>query len=70
MGTIERASLFPDTSNNTNISGAIQKICALVRTLVLTVLFLTILSMKQWMYVEVRPHICGDSRCEYVNSLW
>jgi hypothetical protein len=34
------------------------------------VLFLTVLSMKQSMYIEVRPHICGDSVCENVNSLW
>jgi hypothetical protein len=33
-------------------------------------LFLTILSMKQCVYVDVRPHMCGDSRCEKVNSLW
>jgi hypothetical protein len=21
-------------------------------------------------YVEISPHVCGDSRCGYVNSHW
>jgi hypothetical protein len=33
-----------------------------------SILFLTILSMRQCMYIEVRPHMCGDSRHENVNS--
>jgi hypothetical protein len=32
------------------------------------ILFLTTLSIKQWMYVELRPHMCADSRCVNVNS--
>jgi hypothetical protein len=35
-----------------------------------SILFLTILSLKQCMYIEVRLHVCGDSRCENLNSLW
>jgi hypothetical protein len=26
--------------------------------------------MKQCMYIEVRPHMCGDSGCGNVNSHW
>jgi hypothetical protein len=32
-----------------------------------SVLFLIILSMKERMYIEVRPHVGGNSRCENVN---
>jgi hypothetical protein len=27
---------------------------------------LIMLSMKQCMYIEVRPHMCGDSRCKTI----
>jgi hypothetical protein len=40
-------------------------------TLVLTVCcFQQFLPMKQCMYIGVRPSVCGDSRCENVNSHW
>jgi hypothetical protein len=34
----------------------------------LKILLLTILFMKQYTYIEVRPHTCEDSRCGKVNS--
>jgi hypothetical protein len=34
------------------------------------ILFLATLSLKQRIYIEVRPYMCGDSRCGNINSNW
>jgi hypothetical protein len=33
-----------------------------------SILFLTILSLKQFLFIEFGPHVCGNSRCANVKS--
>jgi hypothetical protein len=47
-----------------------RKFVVSVSTWILTVFFLAIFSINQWTYIRVRSQLCGDSRCENINSLW
>jgi hypothetical protein len=58
--------IFNENTNHDNCvfsAGAIQRISVFGEDFGSdSILFLTILSMKQCMYVDVMPHECGDSR--------